>query len=52
MVKVRGQNSNRSTVKQMAKNGQKTSGDGDVCGRYRYYVTGARHQEFEAAELS
>ena len=32
MVKVRGQNSNRNTVKQTAKNGQKMSGDKDAAG--------------------
>ena len=50
MLEVRGQNSDRNMVKQAAKNGQKISGDGSRCGRY--YVTGARRQEFEAADWS
>ena len=49
MAKVRGQNSNMNTVKQTAKNGQKNLG---WRRRGRYYVTGARRQEFEAVELS
>ena len=32
MVKVRGQNSNRNTVKQTDENGQKISGDDDTAG--------------------
>ena len=32
MVKVRGQKSNRNTVKQTAENGQKISGDDDAAG--------------------
>ena len=39
MVKVRGQNLNRNTVKQTA---EKSDGG--------YYVTGARRQEFVAVE--
>ena len=31
-MKVRGQNSNRNTVKQMAENGQKILGDDDAAG--------------------
>ena len=48
MVKIRGQISNGNTVKQTAENGQKISGDDGG----RYYVAGARRQEFEAAEWS
>ena len=48
MVKVRGQNLNRNTVKHTAEKSQKISGDDDG----GYYVTGARRQEFVAVEWS
>ena len=41
MVKVRGQKPNRNTVEQTAKKFRR---------RGRHYVTGARRQEFKAAE--
>ena len=46
MVKVRGRNSNRKTVKQTVKNGPKISG-GDAA--QPAWVTGARRQQFAAA---
>ena len=45
VVKNRGQNSNRNTVKQTAENGQKNLG---WRRRRRYYVTGAGRQKFKA----
>ena len=49
MVKVWGQNSNRNTIKQTVEMVKKKIGWRRRC---RYYVTGARHQESEAAEWS
>ena len=49
MVNVRGKNSNVKTDKQTGRKWPKNVG---WRRRGRYYITGARHQEFEAAEWS
>ena len=50
MVEERGQNSNRNTIDQTAENDQNISGGQDL--DTQRCITGAGHQEFEAAERS